>query len=99
MPQNSQVTYYGSCVGGATYYSDVSQTIISDIVKDVTGVANIWGPPKFKPDWFGWQKCIEVLSVPAISFPFSLLIRASRDYKMPLIKLIRDIPSWRESKP
>jgi len=99
MPQNSQVAYYGSCIGGATYYSDVSQTIISDIVKDVTGVDNIWGPPKFNPDWFGWQKCIEVLSNPAVSFPVGLLMQAVRDYKAPLVKLIKDVPVWHQSKP
>jgi hypothetical protein len=89
MPQNSQVEYYGSCDGMVSSYSSVRVTPISDIVTDVTGVPNIWGPPKMKPEWFGWQMCLANLANPALPYEHSLLTRAIIDYKSSGMEIFR----------
>lgn len=94
MPHGSQVRYHGECIGATTYHSDVRRTPISEEVTKVCGVENIWGKPKFNPDWEGWQKCLSTLSTPARSFPPSLLQKAAVCYKGPLIDIIRKMPYW-----
>lgn len=95
----TQLQYFGTCPGRVTYKSDVKVTVISDVVEEVTGIGNKWGPPKMNPDWFGWQKCIANISNPGVSFPVRLLQRAVLDYKIPLLKCIRDTPYWNKMKP
>lgn len=95
----SQLRYHGSCIGQTTSKTEVKKTLISDHVTDVTGVENVWGPPKMNPEWFGWQKCLSNISKPARSFPARLVIRAVRDYKEPLIARIRSLDCWKRLKP
>lgn len=85
LPEDSQFEYYGSCLGGSTSRSDVRKTPISDCVAQVCGVDNIWGAPKMKPEWFGWQTCLANASVPGKCYPHELLVKAVKDYKRPLL--------------
>jgi hypothetical protein len=89
MPHESQVEYYGSCPGMSTSKSDVKVTPISEHITDVCGVPNIYGPPKMKPEWFGWQKCLENLSIPAKPFEYWLLQQAVNDYKWDLLAVFQ----------
>lgn len=98
LPENSQFNYYGSCVGASTSYSSVRRTPISSAVHDVCHVANVWGPPKFRPEWYGWQKCLANASVPAREFEYGALAWATADYKRPLLKVVR-LKYWRTMKP
>jgi hypothetical protein len=95
----SQIQYFGSCKGAATFRSDVKPTIMSKDVEEVTGVPNTWGPPKMKPDWFGWQTCMANLSSPGKSFPVKLLQKAIEDFKQPLVDLVRRTRYWRDVTP
>jgi hypothetical protein len=81
LPEGSQFAYYGSCMGATSSRSDVRKTPISQVLTEITGVENIWGPPKMKPEWFGWQTCLANASEPARPFPHDLLIVAVKDYK------------------
>lgn len=98
LPKDSQLEYYGSCPGESSSISQVRVLPISEVVMDVMGQPNIWGPPKMKPEWFGWQKCLENMSVPAIPYPHELLILAVEDYKSALIPIFQS-KLWRNSRP
>jgi len=98
MPHDSQVEYLGSCIGRAASVTSVQVTPISEIVTEVTGVANKWGPPKFKPDWFGWQECLSNLSNPAKPYDHNLLNICIGDYKEPLIRLAKS-KMWNDMRP
>jgi hypothetical protein len=98
LPVDSQVEYYGSCVGRSLTKSDVRVTPISEHIVDVCGVPNIYRGPKLNPDWYGWQKCLENLAVPALPYPHDLLENAIRDYKEPLLEIF-ERPMWKESRP
>jgi Holliday junction resolvase-like predicted endonuclease len=87
LPEGSQFAYYGSCMGATSSRSDVRKTPISQVLTEITGVENIWGPPKMKPEWFGWQTCLANASEPARPFPHDLLIVAVKDYKRPLLEI------------
>lgn len=98
MPHNSQVEYYGSCVGKSTQKSDVRVTPISEHIIDVCDIPNIYRGPKMSPDWFGWQNCLEGLSVPAIPYPHELLELAVKDFKEPLIEIYQS-ELWNDTRP
>jgi hypothetical protein len=98
LPKNSQIEYYGSCPGRTTFKSDVKNTIISDIVAEVTGVKNTFVPPVEHPEWFGWQKCLENMAVPALPFEPDLLEIAIKDYKEALLPIFKN-PIWNGAKP
>jgi hypothetical protein len=98
MPADSQIEYYGSCPGKVKSVSRVKVTPISHIVGEVCGVPNKWGPPKMKPDWFAWQKCLANLSNPGVSFPHDLFERAVVDYKKPLVPIFKN-DLWNDTKP
>jgi hypothetical protein len=99
MPHDSQVEYYGSCVGMSSYKSDVKVSLISENIEKVCDVPNKWGAPKFNPDWFGWQKCLSVVSKPAKPYPHALIEMAVTDYKKDLIEVMETVPAWKEMKP
>jgi hypothetical protein len=63
LPKNSQIEYFGSCLGRAVTKSDVKVTPISTHITDVCGVPNIYRGPKLNPDWYGWQ-------APWLTWPF-----------------------------
>lgn len=98
MPPDSQVEYYGSCTGMTTFNSLVKPTVISEIVTDVTGVPNKWGPPVQHPQYFGWQSCLSNLAVPALPFHFDVLKTAVDDYKSGLIPIYQQ-DRWKVLKP
>jgi hypothetical protein len=98
LPEGSQFTYYGSCTGASSSYSCVRTTPISEHVERICGVTNIWGPPKFKPEWYGWQKCLANASVPADEFSYVDLKWAMNDYKSALLPLVRK-PYWKDMRP
>lgn len=87
LPEGSQFAYYGRCPGQTTSRSDVRKTPISAAVEDICGVENIWGPPKMKPEWYGWQLALANASEPGIPFPHDLLVKSVKDYKRPLCEL------------
>jgi hypothetical protein len=98
LPHGSQVSYHGSCPGATSSYSSVRTTPISGLVEEIAGVPNIWGAPKMKPEWLGWQKCLAHASDPGTPFPHSLLAVAVADYKKPMVALIKT-SLWNSSKP
>lgn len=98
LPENSQIEYFGSCGGRSEMHSAVQVTPISEHIVDVCGVPNIYGPPKFKPDWFGWQECAANLAVPALPFDQRVLEIAIKDYKEPLLEVFQN-PMWSKSRP
>jgi hypothetical protein len=98
LPEGNQFDYYGSCVGRSTYTSDVRRTPISESVEQHCGQPNIWGKPKFHPDWFGWSTCLNNASHPGESLPHDLIAVAVVDYKKPLLDLVRQ-PYWSKMKP
>lgn len=98
MPQNSQVMYHGSCVGRTVNKSSVTVTPISPLIMEICGVPNIYGGPKFKPDWFGWQECLGNLSIPALPYPVKLLEKAIVDYKSALLPIFSS-NLWKDTRP
>jgi hypothetical protein len=98
LPKGSQFLYYGSCVGATSSRSDVRTTPISEFVENVTGVGNIWGKPKMKPEWEGWQKAMANASHPAEPVRHDLLTKSVVDYREPLIDIARQFP-WCFEKP
>lgn len=99
LPKDSQVMYLGKCPGEIHHSkSDYKRTLISKSVSRYCGVANKWGPPKFHPEWYGWQKCLANLSIPAHSFPYALLERAREDYIAPLRELFQS-ELWNDACP
>jgi hypothetical protein len=98
MPENSQVEYLGSCPGYSKSVSAVKVTPISEFVTEVCGVVNKWGPPKMDPAWYGWQKCLENLAVPAVPYEYDLLEKAVVDYKRNLIPIFQSV-MWSDAKP
>jgi hypothetical protein len=89
LPEKSQFEYYGRCPGATTSRSDVRRTPISEHITDVCGVENIWGPPKMKPEWFGWQTALANASHPGQAVPHDLLEKSVKDYKAPLLELAK----------
>lgn len=98
LPHNSQIEYYGSCPGRAITKTSVKVTPISQHITDICGVPNVYRGPKLNPEWFGWQACLENLSIPAHPFPHALLVTAIKDYKEPLLPIFRS-SLWKNSRP
>lgn len=98
MPENSQVEFYGTCPGMSVFKSEVKVTPISTIVTEVTGEPNIYRPPIEEPQYFGWQKCLENLAIPATPYNPDLLILAIRDYKSDLVPVFQS-KLWRGARP
>lgn len=86
------VEIYGSVTGRTTMKSMVIPTPISDIVEEVTGVPNTWGPPRFttpktlpngveiKESWQPWFASLDVCSQPSIGFDPAAVDVATSDY-------------------
>jgi hypothetical protein len=71
---------------------------ISDTIAEICGAPNIYRGPVESPAWFGWQKCLEGMSHPALPFKQHILAKAILDYKLPLIKIIRST-MWNDCAP
>jgi hypothetical protein len=98
MKKDSQITYHGRCEGRSSSHSDFKVSLISEYITDVCGMPNIYNPPKFKPDWFGWQGCLSAMSETGIPFNYDLLRRAVIDYKSALIPIFSS-KLWNYTKP
>lgn len=81
MPPDSQFSYHGNVTGRVSPRTDVKETIISKVVADVTGVENVWGPPKMYPVYEPWQKAISNAAHTGKQFPPELLATACMDYE------------------
>jgi len=89
---NCDLEVYGTVTGRVNTVSRVIKTPISDIVEDVCGVPNQWGPPRFAdpvklPDgridkqmWKPWFASLEVCSKPSIGFDPVKVEEAMVDY-------------------
>lgn len=96
--ENAAVEVYGSVIGRSSYSSAVIETPISQAVEEVTGVKNIWGPPRFdnpvvRKDgtidhqrWKPWYASLDVCSKPSIGFDPADVERAMKDYTSELFE-------------
>jgi hypothetical protein len=99
LPHGSTIQYHGTCIGKITSHSDAKVTLISETVTDVTGVPNKWTGPQMKPEWKGWQDCLEGMSKPGESMPYDLIEHSARDYLEPLLEIIESQHFWKEMRP
>jgi hypothetical protein len=99
LPEDSQFEYYGSCIGASTSRSDVRETPISKDIENICGIPNIWGKPKMKPEWYGWQKALANSSNPAEPVPHALLRVSVMDYERPILELVDNNPFWQKETP
>jgi len=80
LPPGSNVEYVGQNNQRATHTkSSVIPTPISDIVEEVTGVSNDFGPPKFH-SWKMWQESLTHSANPSAGVEPSLVDSAVQDY-------------------
>jgi hypothetical protein len=90
------IQVFGSCQGRVKYFSEVEKSCISDIVEEVCGVPNQWGPPKFsKGD--AWEKSLQHSCQPSHGIEGSLLSRACDDYMKPFSDLLTEYHALREA--
>jgi hypothetical protein len=94
LPKGAYCKYYGQCTGRATYHSEVEDTIISKHVEDVTGVPQKWGPPKFRKGW-PFQASLQYSTKPSQGIEGSLLTRAAKDYIVPVLKALDQLPKMK----
>lgn len=98
LPKRSQIQYYGHSGMSTTSYTSVKVTPISEFVMDRMGIPNVYCAPKMRPEWFGWQKCLENMSDPGRDLPVDLVHRATLDYVRPLVEIYGS-QLWRATKP
>jgi hypothetical protein len=90
LPVDNNIDIFGSVNGRTKYHSEVVPTKISPLVEEVCGVPQKWGKPKFnRPSWRPWQVSLEQSCRPSVGMEGYLLQRSVVDYKLPLIKLVR----------
>jgi len=92
LEDDAAVVVYGSVIGKCHHTSDVISTPISDIVEDVTGVPNQWGPPQFSPkvicsdgvsrsqNWKPWSATMQSAAYPSTGFDPADVLAAKQDY-------------------
>jgi hypothetical protein len=90
--KDTSIQVYGSVSGRNTFKSAVISTPISQIVSEVCGVDNQWGPPKFdnpiirsdghvdQQRWKPWYTSLDVCSNPSIGFDPVKVEAAMDDY-------------------
>lgn len=93
----SSLQYYGSCLGRKQATTTVKNTPISAAIEATCDAPNCYMPPKFKPEWWGEQLCLDNMGRPGTAFEFHLLGAAVRDYREHLFKKLNDY--WRGMKP
>lgn len=98
-PDNS-LEVYGTITGMATPYSSVRDTLISNIVTEVTGVVQQWGPPKmFGKGTYPYQAALETLAHPSLSLG-SFVRPAVICYRSVFVPICRSIPGlFEQAKP
>lgn len=87
---------YGCCNGGVTTSSSVTKSYISDLVKEVMGLENKWGPPQFKPKWKPWYTNLTTIVTPSSGFDPNVLQWAIDDYLRPILHKIEEKDFARE---
>jgi len=95
LPEGTNCKYYGQVTGRASYYSDVTTTVISKHVEDVCGVPQKWGGPKFRKGW-PWQRSLQHSAKPSCGIEGSLLELAADDYLQGFLETLNDFPSLKE---
>ncbi len=100
LTEGCSIEVYGPTSGRATPHSSVIPTMISDIVTEVTGVPQKWGPPKMKGEGvYPYQAALEQLSHPSLSLG-SIVEKAVRCYRMQFLKIRKKLPElFDECKP
>jgi hypothetical protein len=100
LTEGCSIEIYGPTSGRATPVSSVVPTIISDLVAEVTGVPQKWGPPKLKGEGvYPYQVALEQLSHPSLSLG-SIVVKAVRCYRMQFLKIREKLPElFKECKP
>jgi hypothetical protein len=100
LTEGCSIEIYGPTSGRATPVSAVVPTIISDLVAEVTGVPQKWGPPKLKGEGvYPYQVALEQLSHPSLSLG-SIVVKAVRCYRMQFLKIREKLPElFKECKP
>lgn len=99
LPEGSTIQYHGACIGETTSHTDARKTLISDIVKEESGIENKWRGPVMKPEWKGWQDCLANISKPGKSLPYDLLEHCAEDYINPLLDILVEKPFWKKMCP
>lgn len=101
LDSGSTIECYGSVIGRSTARSEVCVTPISQWVTIHTGVANEYGPPKFKgpngsQPWHPWREALNVSGQTTIGLPGDLLSKCVEDYRRPLLDLLTDQSWWKK---
>lgn len=99
LPDNACIPFYGKCLGKVQPTTEVARTVMSKTIEEVCGVPNKWGPPKIRPTWEPFQKCLSNLSVPCRSFQPELVIRAVKDYKRDIVALVKQSKEFSSETP
>jgi hypothetical protein len=88
------IEVFGTCLGRVSYYSDVVTSCISKHVETVCGIANKWGPPKFRKG-DPWHASLQHSCQPSHGLEGNLLVRACEDYLEPFEKLLKEYHALR----
>nr|ULG00110.1 MAG: hypothetical protein 1 [Salisharnavirus sp.] len=99
MEAEAYVDVLGSTEVRKQQKSSVQQSVISDVVTEVTGVPNTWGPPKLLPNWRGYNATLEHIVNPADMFLPSALERARQDWLRPLWKCMDEHVTVEDFRP
>lgn len=86
------VEVYGSTRLRSMQKSTCLVSPISMFVTEVTGVPNIWGPPKLLPNWKAFNATLDHVVNPADMFHPALLAKARKDWVEPLLEEARQNP-------
>nr|ULG00078.1 MAG: hypothetical protein 1 [Salisharnavirus sp.] len=99
MDKSSYIDVLGSTEIRSQQSSSVQESPISELVTEVTGQPNVWGPPKLKPNWVGYNATLEHIVNPAEMFLPSALERARKDWMGPLFPLLDEHVSTEVFRP
>lgn len=83
------VEVYGTVIGRTSPRTSVQTSPISESVAKIFGVPQLWGPPKFYPEWRPYQENLAVSSQPSAGVEGNLLQEAIAQYVSPLLKIAR----------
>lgn len=101
----STMQLYGSCTGAVHSKSEVVETSISEAVAEVTGVPNLYGPPKFRgphgrQSWWPYREALVKCGQTSRGVPNHVLQLAVEDYIYPLLKIAKkDSFEWKTTNP
>lgn len=98
LPENATCRVYGTVKGKSTYRSEVVSSPLSQGVKEVCGVPQLWGPPPFNVG-YKWQESLEHSCLPLIGFEAGLVIKSARCYEGEILLLFEKHPSFKSSRP